>query len=89
VIGGRTNSGKSTLFNLLLKEDRAIVSDIHGTTRDYIEGNIAIEGIPIRLYDTAGLRTTDDKLEQEGMQRTDKIIKNARLMLFVRRASFR
>jgi tRNA modification GTPase len=83
VIGGRTNSGKSTLFNLLLKEDRAIVSDIHGTTRDYIEGNIAIEGIPIRLYDTAGLRTTDDKLEQEGMQRTDKIIKNARLMLFL------
>lgn len=83
VIAGRTNAGKSTLFNLLLREDRAIVSEIHGTTRDYIEGAIAIEGIPIRLYDTAGLRVTDDPIEKEGIKRTDSIITNSHLILYV------
>jgi tRNA modification GTPase len=83
VIAGRTNAGKSTLFNLMLREDRAIVSDIHGTTRDYIEGAISIEGIPIRLFDTAGLRESRDPLEQEGMRRSDQIIRNADLMLFL------
>ena len=83
VIAGRTNAGKSTLFNLLLREERAIVSEIHGTTRDYIEGAISIEGIPIRLFDTAGLRDSRDPLEQEGMRRSDQIIKNADLMLFL------
>ncbi len=83
VIAGRTNAGKSTLFNLLLREDRAIVSEIHGTTRDYIEGAISIEGIPIRLFDTAGLRDSLDPLEQEGMRRSDRIIKSADLVLFL------
>jgi tRNA modification GTPase len=83
VIAGRTNAGKSTLFNLLLREDRAIVSEIHGTTRDYIEGAISVEGIPIRLFDTAGLRDSHDPLEQEGMRRSDQIIKNADLLLFL------
>ena len=83
VIAGRTNAGKSTLFNLLLREDRAIVSELHGTTRDYIEGAIALEGIPIRLFDTAGLRRSRDRLEQEGMRRTEKVIRGAHLMLFL------
>jgi tRNA modification GTPase len=83
VIAGSTNAGKSTLFNLLLREDRAIVSEIHGTTRDYIEGFIAIEGIPIRLYDTAGLRKTDHPVELEGIKRTDRLIENAHVLIFV------
>ena len=82
-VTGRTNSGKSTLFNLLLREERAIVSDIHGTTRDYLEGAIAIEGIPIRLYDTAGWRDSTDPLEIAGMQRTDQVLKGAGLILFL------
>ncbi|MBN1699763.1 MAG: tRNA uridine-5-carboxymethylaminomethyl(34) synthesis GTPase MnmE [Spirochaetales bacterium] len=83
VIAGSTNAGKSTLFNLLLREDRAIVSDIHGTTRDYIEGVISIEGIPVRLYDTAGLRDTDNPVEIEGIRRTDRLIENAHVLLYV------
>jgi len=83
VIAGSTNSGKSTLFNLLLREDRSIVSDIHGTTRDYIEGCITIEGIPIRLFDTAGLRNTKHPIEIEGMRRTDKIMEDAQVLLYI------
>lgn len=83
VIAGSTNAGKSTLFNFLLREDRSIVSDIHGTTRDYIEGGLTIEGIPVRLYDTAGIRSTDHPVELESMKRTDRIVKNAHLILFV------
>ena len=83
VIAGRTNAGKSTLFNLLLREDRAIVSEIHGTTRDYIEASVAIDGIPVRLFDTAGLRKTESPLELEGIKRTDQIIRNAELLLFL------
>jgi len=82
-IAGKTNAGKSTLFNLLLKEDRAIVSDIHGTTRDYLEGLIAIRGIPIRLFDTAGLRKAEDNIEKQGIKRTEEIIANAALVIFV------
>jgi len=82
-IAGKTNAGKSTLFNLLLKEDRAIVSEIHGTTRDYLEGAIVIQGIPVRLFDTAGLRVTDNPLELEGIRRTDKILENADCILLV------
>ena len=55
-IAGATNAGKSSLFNLLLRQERAIVSEIHGTTRDWLEGAVSIEGIPVRLFDTAGLR---------------------------------
>ncbi len=83
VIAGKTNSGKSTLFNLLLREDRAIVSETHGTTRDYLEGNIIVNGVPIRLFDTAGLRDTDNPLELEGIRRTEKLILSADLILYL------
>src|SRR5208337_2269412 len=73
-IAGATNAGKSSLFNLLLRQDRAIVSEIHGTTRDWLEGTASIEGIPVRLFDTAGLRETNDPLEGEGVRRTREVI---------------
>ena len=83
LIAGKTNAGKSTLFNLLLKEDRAIVSEIHGTTRDYLEGFISLEGIPIRLFDTAGLRTSSSPLEKEGMNRTERLIEESDMLLYL------
>lgn len=83
VIAGSTNAGKSTLFNLLLREDRAIVSDIHGTTRDYIEGAITVQGIPVRLFDTAGLRRTGHPVEQEGIRRTDMMMENADVLIYI------
>ncbi len=82
-LAGRTNAGKSSLFNLFLKEDRSIVSDIHGTTRDFLESWISLEGIPIRLYDTAGLRKSDDPIEEEGIRRTRKVIENAHILLYL------
>lgn len=83
VLAGRTNSGKSSLFNLLLKEDRAMVSEVHGTTRDYLEASLDVEGIPVRLYDTAGYRDSGDRLEREGMRRTDAVVQNARIVLYL------
>lgn len=83
VLAGCTNSGKSTLFNLLLREDRAIVSEVHGTTRDYLEGMVVMQGIPIKLYDTAGFRDQADTIETEGMRRTDSIVENADLVLYL------
>ncbi len=80
---GKTNSGKSSLFNLFLKEDRSIVSDVHGTTRDYLESWIEIEGVPIRLFDTAGLRQTEDPIEAEGIRRTKAVIDGADFILYV------
>jgi len=74
VLAGSTNAGKSSLFNLLLKQKRAIVSDIQGTTRDYIEAQTVIRGIPVRLYDTAGLRTSSDVIENEGIKRTKELL---------------
>jgi tRNA modification GTPase len=82
-ITGRTNAGKSTLFNLLLREDRAIVSDIHGTTRDYLEGLIELNGIPIRLFDTAGLRNTQNRIEQAGIEKAEKLMQNSHLILYI------
>ncbi len=82
-IVGKTNVGKSTLLNRLLKDDRAIVSDIHGTTRDTIEDNITIGGIMFRFIDTAGLRQTDDTVEQIGIDRTYQAIDKARIVLWV------
>jgi tRNA modification GTPase len=82
-LAGRTNAGKSSLFNLFLKEDRSIVSDVHGTTRDFLESWISIGGIPVRLYDTAGLRQSDDPVEEEGIRRTRQIIENARVVLYL------
>ncbi len=80
---GGTNAGKSSLFNLFLKEDRSIVSEINGTTRDYIESWISINGIPVRLFDTAGLRNADHPVELEGIRRSEEIIKNAAVVLYV------
>lgn len=87
VICGRVNAGKSTLLNQLLGMDRAIVSPLPGTTRDTIEELIAIDGLPCRLIDTAGLRTSDCKIEQEGVIRTKRYIDKADLLLYVIDAS--
>ena len=80
-IAGATNTGKSTLLNALLGEDRAIVSDIHGTTRDTIEETLNIDGILFRFIDTAGLRETSEVVEQIGIQRTFKKISEALIVL--------
>jgi len=82
-IVGKTNAGKSTLLNLLLSEDRAIVSEIEGTTRDSIEDVISIRGIHFRLIDTAGLRHTTDKIEKLGIERTWQKIDQASIVLLV------
>lgn len=83
VLCGRTNAGKSSLFNALLKEDRAIVSDIEGTTRDFIESWIDFSGIPARLFDTAGLRETSDVIEAVGVERTRDLSEEADLILYL------
>ncbi|OJF76474.1 MAG: tRNA uridine-5-carboxymethylaminomethyl(34) synthesis GTPase MnmE [Treponema sp. CETP13] len=83
VLCGRTNAGKSSLFNTLLKQDRAIVSDIHGTTRDWIESWISFDGIPARLFDTAGLRETKDSIEAIGVERTKELAADADLNLYL------
>ena len=83
VLAGSTNSGKSTLFNRMLREDRAIVSEIHGTTRDYLERFLSVEGIPIKLYDTAGYREQAEGVEAEGLRRTDRIVSNADIILYL------
>jgi len=82
-IVGKTNVGKSTLLNRLLKDDRAIVSDIHGTTRDTIEDTIDIQGITFRIIDTAGLRQTTDEVERIGISRTYAAIEKARIVLWL------
>ena len=82
-IAGATNAGKSSLFNALLLQDRAIVSETHGTTRDWLEGTANIEGIPVRLFDTAGLREAADPLEREGVRRTRELIDGADAVLYV------
>lgn len=80
---GETNVGKSTLLNVLLNEDRAIVSDIHGTTRDVIEDIISIKGINFRFIDTAGIRNTKDKIENMGIERTYQKIEQASIVLWI------
>ena len=80
---GKTNVGKSTLLNRLVGEDKAIVSDIHGTTRDIIEDTIDIHGITFRFVDTAGLRTTDDVIEQIGIERSYSALSKAAIVLWV------
>lgn len=83
VIVGRPNVGKSSLLNRLLKEERSIVTDIPGTTRDVIEEVLDIEGIPIILVDTAGVRQTEDVVEKIGVERTLKSVERADLVLFM------
>jgi len=80
-IAGATNTGKSTLLNALLGEDRAIVSDIHGTTRDTIEETLNIDGVLFRFIDTAGLRETSETIERIGIERTFKKISEASIVL--------
>lgn len=80
---GETNAGKSTLLNLLLKEEKAIVSDIHGTTRDVIEDTININGLTFRLIDTAGIRETVDTIENLGIERTFKKLEQASIVLWI------
>ncbi|GBU29406.1 hypothetical protein R84B8_02970 [Treponema sp. R8-4-B8] len=83
VIAGCPNSGKSSLFNALLKEDRSIVTEIPGTTRDWIEAWVSVEGIPIRLIDTAGLRETGDSVEKIGVERSRKLLKESDIVLYL------
>jgi tRNA modification GTPase len=83
VLVGKTNVGKSSLLNRLLKDDRAIVSDQHGTTRDTIEDTLDINGISFRFIDTAGLRKTKNKIEQMGIQRTQMAINKALIVLWI------
>jgi tRNA modification GTPase len=82
-IVGKPNVGKSSLLNYFLKESRAIVSEIPGTTRDVIREEISIDGIPFRLFDTAGMRFSEDVIEREGVRRSSEAIKNADLVLFM------
>ncbi|MBR4783417.1 MAG: tRNA uridine-5-carboxymethylaminomethyl(34) synthesis GTPase MnmE, partial [Bacteroidaceae bacterium] len=82
-IVGKTNVGKSTLLNRLLHEDRAIVSDIHGTTRDTIEDTIDIDGTTFRFIDTAGLRQTDDHIENLGIERSMAAANRARIIIMM------
>lgn len=86
-IVGETNAGKSTLLNVLLNEERAIVSDIHGTTRDVIEDTVNIKGVLFRFIDTAGLRETTDTIENLGIERTYQAIEKANIVLLIIDAS--
>lgn len=83
VLAGRTNAGKSSLFNALLKEDRALVSDIHGTTRDWLEAELDFKGIPVHLFDTAGLRTSEDTIETMGIERSMALASEADIILYL------
>ncbi|MGK9370064.1 tRNA uridine-5-carboxymethylaminomethyl(34) synthesis GTPase MnmE [Melioribacter sp. Ez-97] len=80
---GKPNVGKSSLLNYLLKEARAIVSEIPGTTRDIIREEVTIEGILFKLYDTAGIRLTEDVIEKEGVERSRKAVSEADVVLFL------
>ena len=83
VIAGKPNSGKSTLLNALINEEKAIVSEIEGTTRDFIEDEIHIDGIAYRFIDTAGIREARDKIEQMGIERTRKKMKEASVIIYM------
>ncbi|GIU75849.1 MAG: tRNA modification GTPase MnmE [Bryobacteraceae bacterium] len=82
-IVGRPNVGKSSLFNALLGADRAIVTDIPGTTRDTVSESFSLEGVPVRLVDTAGIRESDDLVERLGIERTERAMADADLTLVV------
>ena len=84
---GRPNVGKSSLLNNLLREDKAIVTDIAGTTRDVIEEYVNIKGVPLKLIDTAGIRETDDIVEKIGVERSRQALAEADLILLVLNAS--
>jgi len=84
VLAGPSNAGKSSLFNLFLKEDRSIVSAQKGTTRDYIEAMCTVGGIPIRLYDTAGFRSfSESEIEEEGIRRSHSLVEGADIIIYM------
>ncbi len=83
VILGEPNAGKSSLLNILLKEERAIVTEVAGTTRDFIEEVVKIKGLPVRLMDTAGLRASTSKVESQGVERARERAKKADLILYI------
>jgi tRNA modification GTPase len=87
VLAGRPNVGKSSLMNALLRTSRAIVTPIPGTTRDVIEEALNLQGIPVRLMDTAGLRETEDEIERLGVERTHSSVESADLLLIILDAS--
>lgn len=82
-IVGKPNVGKSSLLNALLHEDKAIVTDIAGTTRDVVEGDMNLGGVPVHLFDTAGLHESEDKIEKIGIEKAHKAIEDSDLILFV------
>ena len=82
-IVGEPNTGKSTLLNSILNEEKAIVSDIAGTTRDSIEDEVVINGINFRFIDTAGIRSTDDEIETIGIRKTFENINKSNIVLYV------
>lgn len=86
VLAGPPNAGKSSLLNVLLGESRAIVSDVPGTTRDAVEAWLDLDGWPVRLVDTAGLRATGDAIEAEGVARAEKLIADADVVVKIGRA---
>ncbi len=88
VLCGKTNAGKSSLFNAFLKQDRAIVSDIEGTTRDWLESWVDFDGLPVRLFDTAGLRETSDSIEAEGVEAAKDLSFEADIILYVKDSRF-
>ncbi len=83
VLCGKTNAGKSSLFNALLKEERAIVSDQEGTTRDYLESWASFAGLPVRVFDTAGLRETEDSIEEKGIKSARDLSRQADVILYL------
>lgn len=83
LIIGKPNVGKSSLLNVLLQEKRAIVSDIAGTTRDYVDGYINVKGVSLFLIDTAGIRKTNDPLEKIGVDKSQQLLKEAELVLLL------
>ena len=86
-IVGLPNTGKSSLLNAFLNEDKAIVSNIPGTTRDIVEGNVSLNGLPLHLLDTAGIRESDNIIEKIGIERSEKTIEKADLIIMVLDAS--
>ena len=82
-IVGRPNSGKSSLLNLILNEERAIVTDIEGTTRDTIEEFISIDGVPLKIIDTAGIRETKDRVEEIGVEKALEIAKKSDIVIAI------
>ncbi|MBO6574607.1 MAG: tRNA uridine-5-carboxymethylaminomethyl(34) synthesis GTPase MnmE [Rhodothermales bacterium] len=83
VIAGRPNAGKSTLLNALLGQERVIVSDTPGTTRDFVEAEVTLDGLLLRVTDTAGLRETQDSIEMEGVRRADDRIREADVLIYL------